>query len=1059
MLQRAASNAYSWWWASHIRTKQSKWLDNNLQDMGGKVESMLKLIEEDGDSFAQKAEMYYRKRPELINFVEEFYRAYRALAEKYDHISGELHKANSTIATVFPDQLQLAMEDEEEFNSPKATTVDSTRIHKVLPKDSQNSFISKDMISPSLPKPKRTSSQMDKDKAQEEIDKLQKGILALQTEKEFIKSSYESNLTKYWDIEKRISEMQHDICCLQDDYSVSIFIEDGEARALMAAAALKSCEDTLLNLQEQQKSSAEEARIESERIKMAKEKLKALMGDQPSLDAQEHPEEATEESSDMSNLMVEACGLKQERLELQSVCQKIRQHFEMTSDMSVEELAEKIDELVDKVIKLEMTVTSQTAQIQRLRLETDDLHKLLQSLDEEKVTVASDSKSLSDKLKCAEEELSRVQYLNKCFQAENQILQTHFAEACHDLNDLSEKLQSTDVQRDVTLPGSDQPESAHNSSHEQENMKALIDVILPGSDQAESADNSSSQEQGNEQDHMKPPVDESNLLNDSTKEVANVIHEPDFCNRAEEMYAEETSAIDDLTEKASEQNQEDEIEITYYAPDDVTSKFAVPKHEDNSRNADFIPGVDREQEDGTSKANHTPDAGRAQKDDVRKMEPTQESESSQVNGEKQMQNVEHDDSPNWQKFFLDGLEDREKLLLAEYTSILRNYKETKRKLSESEKKHQEHVFETMAKIRDLKNANTLKDEEISSLRRKLHFLESSALETSDSYLVESKDSQPQLSVSTNKKEASLFSPSFVRYTNEQNSEILKNENMGSQSKPGVNGSHEEDSIDSPLAKEIKLHVPDESETTSVIEEKFRREIDEVLEENLEFWLRFSSSFHQIQKFQTALQDLQAEISKPKDSRKQEGSMTSSSTSSGEPPVKPEDSPIYKHLSTLQNELSAWLDHGAELKVELQCRFSSLCNIKDEISKCSTDTPGTEEAQLTAYQAAKFHGEVLNMQQENNKVADELQVGMDHVKGLQAAIAQTLARLHQNFELSGSAKGQYHLYHFRHFSSRTRIPLRSFLFGVKPRVKRPSIFSCMNPALQKQYSDLTAAVPP
>jgi len=31
MLQRAASDAYSWWWASHVRTKQSKWLDNNLR--------------------------------------------------------------------------------------------------------------------------------------------------------------------------------------------------------------------------------------------------------------------------------------------------------------------------------------------------------------------------------------------------------------------------------------------------------------------------------------------------------------------------------------------------------------------------------------------------------------------------------------------------------------------------------------------------------------------------------------------------------------------------------------------------------------------------------------------------------------------------------------------------------------------------------------------------------------------------------------------------------------------------------------------------------------------
>ncbi|MFQ6640045.1 hypothetical protein Gotur_016532 [Gossypium turneri] len=30
MLQKVASNAYSWWWASHIRTKQSKWLEQNL---------------------------------------------------------------------------------------------------------------------------------------------------------------------------------------------------------------------------------------------------------------------------------------------------------------------------------------------------------------------------------------------------------------------------------------------------------------------------------------------------------------------------------------------------------------------------------------------------------------------------------------------------------------------------------------------------------------------------------------------------------------------------------------------------------------------------------------------------------------------------------------------------------------------------------------------------------------------------------------------------------------------------------------------------------------------
>ncbi|KEH34512.1 putative protein Networked (NET), actin-binding (NAB) [Medicago truncatula] len=56
------------------------------------VRQMLKLIEENGDSFAQKAEMYYQKRPELISVVEEFYRGYRSLAERYEHVTGELWK-------------------------------------------------------------------------------------------------------------------------------------------------------------------------------------------------------------------------------------------------------------------------------------------------------------------------------------------------------------------------------------------------------------------------------------------------------------------------------------------------------------------------------------------------------------------------------------------------------------------------------------------------------------------------------------------------------------------------------------------------------------------------------------------------------------------------------------------------------------------------------------------------------------------------------------------------------------------------------------------------------
>ncbi|CAA2959448.1 NETWORKED 4A-like [Olea europaea subsp. europaea] len=93
MKRMESKKSHSWWWNSHIRPKNSKWLQDNLEEMDQKVRLMLKLIEEDADSFARRAEIYYQKRPELINLVEEFYRMYRALAERYDLVTGELRKS------------------------------------------------------------------------------------------------------------------------------------------------------------------------------------------------------------------------------------------------------------------------------------------------------------------------------------------------------------------------------------------------------------------------------------------------------------------------------------------------------------------------------------------------------------------------------------------------------------------------------------------------------------------------------------------------------------------------------------------------------------------------------------------------------------------------------------------------------------------------------------------------------------------------------------------------------------------------------------------------------
>ncbi|KAM0948201.1 putative protein Networked (NET), actin-binding (NAB) [Dioscorea sansibarensis] len=934
MLQRAASNAYSWWWASHIRTSQSKWLDNNLQEMEQKTKSMLKIIDEEADSFAKRAEMYYKKRPELMNYVEETYKAYKALAERYDRISGELHKANHTIATAFPDQVQFAIQDEDDDGLPKAiTSIDSSKIHKApaeIPQiSSRNKTRQEDQQSDIKKlKHRRMTSQISKEKAQEEIDRLQKAILVLQTEKEFIKSSYESGFTKFLDIEREISEMQEEVCFLQDHFSTSSVIDDDEARALMAAAALKSCEDTLVNLQEQQNKTAQEAWIESERIKKAELRLKAFRGQPSSQPSQ------METRRDVSEEHEHVCVLRPERLELQSFCDKVKQHFEMNSEASVVDLAEKIDELVEKVISLEITISSQYVEIRKLRSETDELHKHLQGLEDEKTAPTNDANILSARLKQAEEKLQMIQHLERCVKDEKNILTTHFTEACHSLNDLSDKLQSPNCRQDQV-----KNEVAKIPNHKDKETKVDAESCTP---------------------YIGSQPD-----NPSEKEVP---------------------CIQDIQEK----------EKTGSKVGGDSSGLKVLKEKSLSE-ADDNVGLSDEPDD-----------------------------------------------QELQQLLSNGVEGREKIF-AQYTSILRNYKEMKKKLSEVEKKNQDSLAEIIAQLRELKSSNAMKDEEIRLLRDNLSLLKENSHENNDPSLV--KTGNPFL----NKLESfARFSKLTALSSKRRNIDTPEDRNAESKAGTGAAAPDIADAATSPC-EEISAHCAEEPHLASPIEEKFRRDIDAVLEENLEFWLRFSATYHTVQKLQTTFEELQAEVEKLKDSKAPESTTASGSSSSS--------SPLDKRLRELKTELQVWLEQNAMLRGELKQRFSSLCEIQDDIAGVLKESTEGGEVQLTSYQAAKFQGEVLNMQQENNKVSNELQAGLDHVRGLQVEVEKALSKLQESFEISGprSSHGNHHQFPpMRNLSSKTKIPLRSFLYGVKP--KRPSIFSCMSPALQKQYSHMRAGFP-
>ncbi|GLU07450.1 hypothetical protein SLE2022_244090 [Rubroshorea leprosula] len=88
-LVKKMETSHWWWLESQSASKRSPWLQSTLSELDRKTKAMLKLIEEDADSFAQRAEMYYKKRPELITMVEDFYRAHRSLAERHDQMKSD----------------------------------------------------------------------------------------------------------------------------------------------------------------------------------------------------------------------------------------------------------------------------------------------------------------------------------------------------------------------------------------------------------------------------------------------------------------------------------------------------------------------------------------------------------------------------------------------------------------------------------------------------------------------------------------------------------------------------------------------------------------------------------------------------------------------------------------------------------------------------------------------------------------------------------------------------------------------------------------------------------
>ncbi|CAA7044136.1 unnamed protein product [Microthlaspi erraticum] len=230
---------YSWWWDSHNTPKNSKWLQENLADMDSNVKKMIKVLEEDADSFARRAEMYYRKRPELLKLVEEFYRAYRALAERYNHATGVIHKAHQTIADVFPNQVPLIFgDDQSHVGADPQTPADLDEL--------QNDDLGLS-LSHVHGKARRGLNFNDGDgkgriDLKAEVVALKDSLSKMEAEKEASLAQVGKNLERLLNLESEVSRAQEESRGLND-------------RAASAEAEIQTLRETIDNLESEKESS------------------------------------------------------------------------------------------------------------------------------------------------------------------------------------------------------------------------------------------------------------------------------------------------------------------------------------------------------------------------------------------------------------------------------------------------------------------------------------------------------------------------------------------------------------------------------------------------------------------------------------------------------------------------------------------------------------------------------------------------------------------------------------------------------------------------------------
>ncbi|KAG1347732.1 protein NETWORKED 1A [Cocos nucifera] len=300
--------------------------------MDNKIREMIKLIEEDADSFAKRAEMFYRKRPEIMKLVEEFYRAYRALAERYDHATGALRQAHRTMAEAFPNQIPLVLTDEPppgssamvedpySFEMPppihelfhpddlqKDALSEPSQLNELLAVGEETTYptttkervrqglnfhgeqgkgseykLLKNEISRLLAENQGLKSQITSEsvrarRAETEAQSLKDTISEVKSEKEAALVQYQQSVERISNLEMEISQTQEDITKLNDEMLMGAKnLNVAQEKCLLLEKANQSLQSELKALRQREKEQQEQLNVKQEEL----EKLHISINDE-----------------------------------------------------------------------------------------------------------------------------------------------------------------------------------------------------------------------------------------------------------------------------------------------------------------------------------------------------------------------------------------------------------------------------------------------------------------------------------------------------------------------------------------------------------------------------------------------------------------------------------------------------------------------------------------------------------------------------------------------------------------------------------------------------------